>query len=151
MCCTNDGPLHHCPVTEHLSVSEGPREPPAALRAASWVLRGAAEHSHPAGRAAGCEAAGPLLPAAYGGRCRAAELASHALEVRTHTLTHTHSSARCSTADWCTAAFPLPLSSQFSHLSTDPSSQSVGHMINFFCWLDFLDHLMRQAPQVILP
>lgn len=44
-----------------------------------------------------------------------------------------------------------PWSSQFSHLSTDPSSQSVGHMINFFCWLDFLDHLMRQAPQVILP
>lgn len=42
-----------------------------------------------------------------------------------------------------------PWSSQFSHLSTDPSSQSVGHMINFFCWLDFLDHLMRQAPQVL--
>lgn len=40
-----------------------------------------------------------------------------------------------------------PWSSQFSGCA-DPSSQSVDHMTNFFCWFDFLDHLMREAPQV---
>ncbi|XP_030579580.1 FHF complex subunit HOOK-interacting protein 2B isoform X2 [Archocentrus centrarchus] len=41
-----------------------------------------------------------------------------------------------------------PWSSQFSRCA-DPSSQSVDHMTNFFCWFDFLDHLMREAPQVL--
>ncbi|XP_060894174.1 FHF complex subunit HOOK-interacting protein 2B [Labrus mixtus] len=40
-------------------------------------------------------------------------------------------------------------SSQFS--SSDPKSASPAsdHMTNFFSWLDFLDQLMREAPQVL--
>lgn len=36
-------------------------------------------------------------------------------------------------------------SAQFSGCSSD----APDHMTNFFCWLDFLDHLMRAAPQVL--
>ncbi|XP_051806834.1 FHF complex subunit HOOK interacting protein 2B-like isoform X2 [Acanthochromis polyacanthus] len=36
-------------------------------------------------------------------------------------------------------------SAQFSGCS----SEAPDHMTNFFCWLDFLDHLMRAAPQVL--
>ncbi|KAK1876177.1 Protein FAM160B2, partial [Dissostichus eleginoides] len=40
-----------------------------------------------------------------------------------------------------------PWSSQFSRCSSE--SPASGHMTNFFSWLDFLDHLMREAPQVL--
>ncbi|XP_034008649.1 protein FAM160B2-like isoform X2 [Trematomus bernacchii] len=40
-----------------------------------------------------------------------------------------------------------PWSSQFSRCSSE--SAASGHMTNFFSWLDFLDHLMREAPQVL--
>uniref|UniRef100_UPI0037E8760F FHF complex subunit HOOK-interacting protein 2B n=1 Tax=Semicossyphus pulcher TaxID=241346 RepID=UPI0037E8760F len=42
-------------------------------------------------------------------------------------------------------------SSQFSGCSSDPKSASPAsdHMTNFFSWLDFLDQLMREAPQVL--
>ncbi|XP_059192332.1 FHF complex subunit HOOK-interacting protein 2B [Centropristis striata] len=39
-----------------------------------------------------------------------------------------------------------PWSSQFSRCGSDSPAD---HMTNFFCWLDFLDHLMREAPQVL--
>ncbi|XP_068457774.1 FHF complex subunit HOOK-interacting protein 2B isoform X3 [Clinocottus analis] len=44
-----------------------------------------------------------------------------------------------------------PWSSQFSHCRSDLRSESSAsnHMTNFFSWLDFLDHLMREAPQVL--
>ncbi|XP_056275068.1 FHF complex subunit HOOK-interacting protein 2B isoform X2 [Pseudoliparis swirei] len=44
-----------------------------------------------------------------------------------------------------------PWSSQFSHCRSDLSSKSSSsnQMNNFFSWLDFLDHLMREAPQVL--
>ncbi|XP_053180860.1 FHF complex subunit HOOK interacting protein 2B isoform X1 [Scomber japonicus] len=38
-------------------------------------------------------------------------------------------------------------SSQFSRCRAE--SPAADHMTNFFCWLDFLDHLMREAPQVL--
>ncbi|XP_029915349.1 FHF complex subunit HOOK-interacting protein 2B isoform X3 [Myripristis murdjan] len=38
-----------------------------------------------------------------------------------------------------------PWSSQFSQSSSD----GTDHVTNFFCWLDFLDHLMKEAPQVL--
>ncbi|XP_037339314.2 FHF complex subunit HOOK-interacting protein 2B isoform X1 [Pungitius pungitius] len=41
-----------------------------------------------------------------------------------------------------------PWSSQFSHWRSDLRSAS-DHMTNFFSWLDFLDHLMEEAPQVL--
>ncbi|XP_049896051.1 FHF complex subunit HOOK interacting protein 2B isoform X2 [Epinephelus moara] len=45
----------------------------------------------------------------------------------------------------------IPWSSQFSRCSSDLRSDSpaADHMTNFFCWLDFLDHLIREAPQVL--
>ncbi|KAG7489254.1 hypothetical protein JOB18_007868 [Solea senegalensis] len=44
-----------------------------------------------------------------------------------------------------------PWSSQFSRCSSDLSSDSPAsdHVTNFFCWFDFLDHLMKEAPQVL--
>ncbi|XP_037619232.1 protein FAM160B2 isoform X2 [Sebastes umbrosus] len=44
-----------------------------------------------------------------------------------------------------------PWSSQFSRCSSDLRSESSAsdHMTNFFSWLDFLDHLMKEAPQVL--
>lgn len=44
-----------------------------------------------------------------------------------------------------------PWSSQFCHNSSDPRSESPAsdHMTRFFTWWDFLDHLMREAPQVL--
>ncbi|KAM9392518.1 FHF complex subunit HOOK-interacting protein 2B-like isoform 2-T2 [Pholidichthys leucotaenia] len=36
----------------------------------------------------------------------------------------------------------IPWSSQYS------SPDSPGHMTSFFCWLDFVDHLITEAPQV---
>ncbi|XP_039979106.1 protein FAM160B2 [Xiphias gladius] len=44
-----------------------------------------------------------------------------------------------------------PWSSQFSRCSSDPRSESPAsdHVTIFFSWLDFLDHLMREAPQVL--
>ncbi|XP_074495810.1 FHF complex subunit HOOK-interacting protein 2B isoform X3 [Sebastes fasciatus] len=44
-----------------------------------------------------------------------------------------------------------PWSSQFSRCSSDLRSESPAsdHMTNFFSWLDFLDHLMKEAPQVL--
>ncbi|XP_068999737.1 FHF complex subunit HOOK-interacting protein 2B isoform X1 [Embiotoca jacksoni] len=41
-------------------------------------------------------------------------------------------------------------SSQFSRRSADLRSEDPDHMTNFFCWFDFLDHLMREAPQVFV-
>lgn len=38
-------------------------------------------------------------------------------------------------------------SSQFSRCSSE--SPASDHMTNFFCWFDFLDHLMREAPEVL--
>ncbi|XP_073322210.1 FHF complex subunit HOOK-interacting protein 2B-like isoform X2 [Pagrus major] len=38
-------------------------------------------------------------------------------------------------------------SSQFSRCSSD--SAAADHMTNFFSWFDFLDHLMREAPEVL--
>ncbi|KAM3867581.1 FHF complex subunit HOOK-interacting protein 2B [Diretmus argenteus] len=41
-------------------------------------------------------------------------------------------------------------SSQFSQSSPDQSPfPDDGHMTRFFSWLDFLDHLMKEAPQVL--
>lgn len=40
-----------------------------------------------------------------------------------------------------------PWSSQFSRCSSD--SAAADHMTNFFSWFDFLDHLMREAPEVL--
>ncbi|XP_054467258.1 FHF complex subunit HOOK interacting protein 2B [Anoplopoma fimbria] len=42
-----------------------------------------------------------------------------------------------------------PWSSQFSRCSSDLRSSAADHVTNFFSWLDFLDHLMREAPQVL--
>ncbi|XP_034397442.1 protein FAM160B2 isoform X2 [Cyclopterus lumpus] len=44
-----------------------------------------------------------------------------------------------------------PWSSQFSHCRSDLRSKysASNQMTNFFSWLDFLDHLMREAPQVL--
>ncbi|XP_071328493.1 FHF complex subunit HOOK-interacting protein 2B [Trachinotus anak] len=44
-----------------------------------------------------------------------------------------------------------PWSSQFSCCSSDLRSASPAsdHMTSFFSWFDFLDHLMREAPQVL--
>ncbi|XP_070821439.1 FHF complex subunit HOOK-interacting protein 2B [Chaetodon trifascialis] len=44
-----------------------------------------------------------------------------------------------------------PWSSQFSRCSSDLRSESPAsdHMTNFFSWFDFLDHLMREAPEVL--
>ncbi|XP_044051715.1 FHF complex subunit HOOK interacting protein 2B isoform X2 [Siniperca chuatsi] len=44
-----------------------------------------------------------------------------------------------------------PWSSQFSRRSSDLRSESAAsdHMTNFFSWFDFLDHLMREAPEVL--
>ncbi|XP_023251248.1 protein FAM160B2-like [Seriola lalandi dorsalis] len=44
-----------------------------------------------------------------------------------------------------------PWSSQFSRCSSDLRSESPAsdHMTNFFSWFDFLDHLIREAPQVL--
>ncbi|XP_038559207.1 protein FAM160B2 isoform X2 [Micropterus salmoides] len=46
---------------------------------------------------------------------------------------------------------PTPWSSQFSRCSSDLRSASPAsdHMTNFFSWFDFLDHLMREAPEVL--
>ncbi|XP_044051714.1 FHF complex subunit HOOK interacting protein 2B isoform X1 [Siniperca chuatsi] len=45
-----------------------------------------------------------------------------------------------------------PWSSQFSRRSSDLRSESAAsdHMTNFFSWFDFLDHLMREAPEQVL-
>ncbi|KAF7644206.1 hypothetical protein LDENG_00225990 [Lucifuga dentata] len=42
-------------------------------------------------------------------------------------------------------------SSQFSRSTTDHNTQLPGseHVTSFFCWFDFLDHLMTEAPQVL--
>nr|XP_046242387.1 FHF complex subunit HOOK interacting protein 2B isoform X2 [Scatophagus argus] len=42
-----------------------------------------------------------------------------------------------------------PWSSQFSRCSSDQRSESPAydHMTNFFTWFNFLDHLMREAPE----
>ncbi|XP_074527306.1 FHF complex subunit HOOK-interacting protein 2B-like [Halichoeres trimaculatus] len=40
-------------------------------------------------------------------------------------------------------------SSQFTGSDPKPSSPSSDHMTNFFSWFDFLDQLMREAPQVL--
>ncbi|XP_040052738.2 FHF complex subunit HOOK-interacting protein 2B [Gasterosteus aculeatus] len=44
-----------------------------------------------------------------------------------------------------------PWSSQFSRWSSDLRSVAAAsdHMTNFFSWLDFLDHMMEEAPQVL--
>ncbi|XP_041793346.1 protein FAM160B2 isoform X2 [Chelmon rostratus] len=44
-----------------------------------------------------------------------------------------------------------PWSSQFSRRSSDLRSDTPAsdHMTNFFSWFDFLDHLMREAPEVL--
>ncbi|TMS01609.1 FHF complex subunit HOOK-interacting protein 2B [Larimichthys crocea] len=44
-----------------------------------------------------------------------------------------------------------PWSSQFSRCSSDLRSASPAsdHMTNFFSWFDFLDHLTREAPEVL--
>ncbi|KAM9360550.1 FHF complex subunit HOOK-interacting protein 2B [Symphorus nematophorus] len=44
-----------------------------------------------------------------------------------------------------------PWSSQFSRCSSDPRSDSpsADHVTNFFTWFDFLDHLMKEAPEVL--
>ncbi|XP_018548539.1 FHF complex subunit HOOK interacting protein 2B isoform X1 [Lates calcarifer] len=46
---------------------------------------------------------------------------------------------------------PTTWSSQFSRRSSDLRSESPAsdHVTNFFSWFDFLDHLMREAPQVL--
>ncbi|GAA6233065.1 protein FAM160B2-like isoform X4 [Lates japonicus] len=46
---------------------------------------------------------------------------------------------------------PTTWSSQFSRHSSDLRSESPAsdHVTNFFSWFDFLDHLMREAPQVL--
>ncbi|KAM3611180.1 uncharacterized protein V6R79_014543 [Siganus canaliculatus] len=46
---------------------------------------------------------------------------------------------------------PMPWSSQFSRSKSDLRSESAAshHMANFFTWFDFLDHLMREAPEVL--
>ncbi|KAG7999727.1 hypothetical protein GBF38_000308, partial [Nibea albiflora] len=44
-----------------------------------------------------------------------------------------------------------PWSSQFSRCSSDlwSASPASDHMTNFFSWFDFLDHLTREAPEVL--
>ncbi|CAL8333039.1 unnamed protein product [Arctogadus glacialis] len=46
---------------------------------------------------------------------------------------------------------PIVWSSQFSKASPDDSLLCPGldHVTLFFCWLDFLDHMMTEAPQVL--
>lgn len=87
-----DGWFDDHPSTESFSVSQSLREPPAAL----WILRGAPLFSYPAGRAVGWEAAGAVLPVAFGesGSWRGSEVASGPMEV-IHASTlqiHTHTS-----------------------------------------------------------
>ncbi|XP_070760179.1 FHF complex subunit HOOK-interacting protein 2B-like [Enoplosus armatus] len=45
----------------------------------------------------------------------------------------------------------IPWSTQFSRCSSDLRSESPAsdHITNFFSWFDFLDHLMKEAPEVL--
>ncbi|KAE8292594.1 RAI16-like protein [Larimichthys crocea] len=52
---------------------------------------------------------------------------------------------------WSTNVYSVYSSSQFSRCSSDLRSASPAsdHMTNFFSWFDFLDHLTREAPEVL--